>query len=70
MAASGTEPINDAVTTIEVRGIGLPIDHILSDGYGVATRRPRFGSDHYGISAIIAWSGDDDTIAESAEATP
>lgn len=53
--AGGTRRLNVAETTIEVRGVGLSIDHVLSDGFGQAGRRPRFGSDHYGMVARIGW---------------
>lgn len=55
MDAGGTELISGINTTIEVRGVGLPIDHVLSDGWGIARRRPRFGSDHYGMHSLITW---------------
>lgn len=52
---SGTRRISPLDTTIEVRGIGLSIDHVLTDGRGDVALRPRLGSDHWGLSARIGW---------------
>jgi endonuclease/exonuclease/phosphatase (EEP) superfamily protein YafD len=53
--SSGTRRISPMDRTIEVRGIGLSIDHVLTDGRGDVTRRPRLGSDHWGLTARIGW---------------
>lgn len=55
MGAAGARRISPVQATIEVRGIGLPIDHVLTDGSGAARLRPRFGSDHHGMVAWIIW---------------
>lgn len=65
MEAGGTQRIASSLPTIEVpmpgplRRFGydvpLTIDHVLTDGQGVAIRRARLGSDHYGIVARIVW---------------
>jgi len=52
---SGTERIGPIQATIDIRGVRMPIDHVLTDGQGGVDRRPRFGSDHYGLIARIAW---------------
>ena len=52
-AATGTRRIGPLHVTIAPRGIPLAIDHILTTGEGTTTRRPRFGSDHYGLLAEI-----------------
>ena len=52
--ATGTDRIGPLHVTIAPRGIPLAIDHILTTGEGTTTRRPRFGSDHYGLLAEIA----------------
>lgn len=53
--AGGMQRIGPILTTIEVQGVGLPIDHVLTDGQGSVTRAERFGSDHYGLVARITW---------------
>lgn len=53
--AGGLHRISPFLPTIEVRGIGLSIDHVLTDGEGMATRRARLGSDHYGMVTRIRW---------------
>lgn len=55
MDAGGTRRISPALDTIEVRGVGFPIDHVLTDGDGTATLRGRMGSDHEGLVARIVW---------------
>ncbi len=55
-AATGTELLGPIHVTIAPRGVPLSIDHILSTGEGQVIRRPRFGSDHYGLLAQIGWS--------------
>lgn len=55
MVAGNMERISPVLDTIEVRGVGFPIDHALTDGYGTAGLRPRFGSDHMGLIARITW---------------
>ena len=40
--------------------LSFPIDHVfLSDGFAVAdlSRHGMTGSDHFGVSAVIAWGG-------------
>lgn len=54
-SATGTRRIGQVFTTIEVRNLPMTIDHVLTDGLGTTERRPRFGSDHYGIVAHIGW---------------
>ncbi|MHA7888417.1 endonuclease/exonuclease/phosphatase family protein [Roseicyclus sp.] len=53
--SSGTRRISSLDRTIEVRGIGLSIDHVLTDGRGDVALRPRLGSDHWGLAARIGW---------------
>lgn len=53
--AGGLQRISPVVPTIEVRGVGLPIDHVLTDGQGTVTRVARMGSDHFGLVARIVW---------------
>lgn len=55
MEAGGTQRISPALPTIEVRGVGLAIDHVLTNGQGTAARTARMGSDHYGMVARIVW---------------
>lgn len=56
-SAGGLNRIGPVFPTIEVRGIALPIDHVLTDGvandFGL---RERMGSDHYGLVARISWT--------------
>ncbi|MEX3015779.1 endonuclease/exonuclease/phosphatase family protein [Gymnodinialimonas hymeniacidonis] len=53
--ATGTGRIGPLFTTIEVRDVPLQIDHVLTNGTGMVERRPRLGSDHYGLVAQIGW---------------
>ncbi len=56
MRAGGTQRISPVLPTIEVRGITLPIDHVLTNGSGTVSLRPRMGSDHRGLAARIQWA--------------
>lgn len=56
MEAGGTQRIGPVLPTIEVRGVTLPIDHVLTDGRGTVSLRPRMGSDHRGLAARIEWA--------------
>ncbi|MEJ6391701.1 endonuclease/exonuclease/phosphatase family protein [Gymnodinialimonas sp. 2305UL16-5] len=53
--ATGTDRIGALYETLSVRGVPLSIDHVFTDGTGTVVRRPRFGSDHYGLLARIHW---------------
>lgn len=53
---SGTTRISPVQTTILLRGIGLPIDHVLTTGQGRVERRPQLGSDHFGLVARIGFA--------------
>lgn len=55
MQAGGLQRISLLLDTIEVRGVGFPIDHVLTDGNGTTSLRGRLGSDHAGLSARIVW---------------
>lgn len=55
MEAGDMQRISLLRDTIEVRGVGFPIDHALTDGQGTTILRPRFGSDHHGLVARIVW---------------
>ena len=66
MEAGGTHRIASSLPTIEVQvprrlahlgvNLRLSIDHVLTDGRGVVSRRPRLRSDHYGMAARIEWN--------------
>lgn len=52
--ATGTARVGRQVTTYELYGYPLAIDHILATGgIGTLTQRARFASDHFGILAQI-----------------
>ncbi len=52
--ATGTARVGPDVTTYELYGYPLAIDHILATGgTGTLTQRGRLGSDHYGLLAQI-----------------
>lgn len=53
--ATDSELLGPIHVTIAPRGVPLSIDHVLSTGQGVTERRPRLGSDHYGLVAAITW---------------
>lgn len=53
--ATGTARIGPLFATIDVRGLPMTIDHVLTDGAGTTERRPLFGSDHHGLVARIGW---------------
>lgn len=55
MDAGGMRRISLLLDTIEVRGVGFPIDHVLTDGGGTANVRGLIGSDHAGVLARIVW---------------
>lgn len=50
---SGTEFVGAVWNTIDLWGLPLPIDHVLSSGTGSSDRRPLLGSDHHGLVARI-----------------
>ncbi len=53
--ASGTERIGAAVTTFEIFGYPLAIDHVLATGgAGQIAQRGKLGADHYGVVAQVA----------------
>lgn len=54
-AATGTRRIGRIFGTYELHGLPLPIDHVLTSGRGETERRPRLGSDHFGLVARIAF---------------
>ena len=56
---TGTAPIGRLQTTILGGDFPLPIDHVLTNGTGDVTRRPQFGSDHFGLVARIGFDGVD-----------
>lgn len=66
MEAGGTQRIASSLPTIEVQvprrlsdwgvNLRLSIDHILTDGRGVVSRRARMRSDHFGLAARIEWN--------------
>jgi endonuclease/exonuclease/phosphatase (EEP) superfamily protein YafD len=49
------ERIGPLLTTLEYRDVPFQIDHVLTDGQGSVERRPRLGSDHFGLVARIGW---------------
>ena len=51
--ATGAALLGPIHVTITPRGIPLSIDHILTTGEGMTDRRPRLGSDHFGLLAEI-----------------
>lgn len=53
--ATGAALLGPIHITIAPRGVPLSIDHVLTSGEGHTIRRPRFGSDHYGLLAQIAF---------------
>jgi len=53
--ATGTRLLGPMHVTIEPRGVPLSIDHVLTTGEGRTERRPRLGSDHFGIFAEISF---------------
>jgi endonuclease/exonuclease/phosphatase (EEP) superfamily protein YafD len=53
-AATGTSPARPLFPTILVGPMPLSIDYILAPGGGLSERRPRLGSDHYGVLARVA----------------
>ncbi len=54
---SDTRRIGQLRTTIDIRGMRLPIDHVLTNGMGWVSLRPGFGSDHAGLLARVAFPG-------------
>jgi endonuclease/exonuclease/phosphatase (EEP) superfamily protein YafD len=53
-AATGTSLARPLFPTIRVGPVPLPIDYVFGPGGGQAERRPRLGSDHYGVLARVA----------------
>ncbi|MBL4541246.1 MAG: endonuclease/exonuclease/phosphatase family protein [Rhodobacteraceae bacterium] len=51
--AAGGSVARPALSTRPVRGMPLPIDHVIAPGGGSATRLPRQGSDHFGLLARV-----------------
>lgn len=51
--ATGAALLEPIHVTIRPRGVPLSIDHVLTTGTGITVRRPRLGSDHYGLVARI-----------------
>lgn len=51
--ASGCLQIGPVWNKVSVIVLPLPIDHILASGTGVSERRPRLGSDHFGLVARV-----------------
>ena len=50
---TNTQPIAPAIPTFWVQGLwGLPLDQIWAAG-GAVQRRPKFGSDHFGLVADV-----------------
>lgn len=54
--ATGTSRVGPRVTTYDLFGYPLGIDHVLATGgIGALSVRPLLGADHYGLVAAIEW---------------
>jgi len=53
--ATGAVEVGPVWNTISLKGLPLPIDHVLSSGTGRTERRALLGSDHHGLVARIGF---------------